>query len=273
MKNIIKFTKEPKRECDLFASWPGIGNVSLILAKYIKDKLPAEEIGTVEPFNFFDPIGVMVKNNIIETPQFPQNTFYYYRNPKNERDLIIFIGDEQPGSKGYDLANLLVDSCQKLKVKRILTCAAAIVRIHHTEMPKVWAAATRQELVEQMKAFDVVLRGEVQIAGMNGLFLGVAKEKGLDGLCLLGEVPMYTTRIPNPKASLAILRVMSKICNFNVDMDELSNVARQADENMKKLAAQAMEEFITNYTKPVWPQEEYDEEDDIDEEGDDEEEL
>jgi uncharacterized protein len=272
VKNIIKLHKDPKRECDLLASWPGIGNVSLILAKYLKDKLPAEEIGEVEPFNFFDPIGVMVKNNVIETPQFPQNSFYYYKNPGSDRDLIIFIGDEQPGSKGYDLANLIIDSCQKLKVKRIITCAAAIVRIHHTEQPKVWAAATTPALVEGLKTLDVVLRGEVQIAGMNGLFLGVAKERGIDGICLLGEVPMYTTRIPNPKASLAILKVFSKLCNLNPDIAELTTIARQADEDMKKLAAQAMEEFITNYTKPVWPQEEYeDDEDDEDDDEDDEE--
>ena len=270
MKNLIKFTREPKRDCDLFAAWPGIGNVSLIMAKYMMEKLPAEEIGVVEPSIFFDPIGVMVKNNVIEAPQFPQNKFYYFRNPKNERDLVIFIGDEQPSSKGYDLANLIIDSCQKLRIKRIYTCAAAIVRIHHTEIPKVWAAATRLELIEEIKKFDVILRGEVQIAGLNGLFLGVAKERGLDGVCLLGEVPMYTTRIPNPKASLAVLTVFSKIFNLNLDMAELSNVAKQSDEDMKRLAAQAMEEFITNYTKPVWPQEEYSEEDEDDEEDEDE---
>ena len=57
MKDIVTLYKEPRpKACDLIAAWPGIGNVSLIVAQYIKDKLNAEEIGQIEPFNFFDPI-------------------------------------------------------------------------------------------------------------------------------------------------------------------------------------------------------------------------
>src|SRR4030042_5680946 len=105
MKNTVRLYKEPKsKDCDFLASWPGIGNVSLILARYLKDKLGAEEIGVVEPFDFYTPIGVMVKNNIIEAPQFPESKFYYWHNPKSERGLVSFIGDEQPGVKGYELA-------------------------------------------------------------------------------------------------------------------------------------------------------------------------
>jgi uncharacterized protein (TIGR00162 family) len=276
MKNALKLYKEPKsKEYDLLASWPGIGNVSLILAKYLRDKLGAEEIGTIEPFDFYDPIGVMVKNNIVEAPQFPESKFYYWHNPELDRGLLLFISDEQPSSKGYDLANSVLDISKKLKINRVYTCAAAIARIHHTEMPHVWGATTNKDLIEDLKKYDIVLRGNIQIAGLNGLFLGVAKERGIDGICLLGEVPGYTTRIPNPKAALAILNVMTKMLRINVDTAELATIAKQTDEEMKKLAAEAMEEFITSYTKPVWPApEDYDEEegdeDEEEEEDDDE---
>ena len=64
INNAIKLYKEPgSKDYDLIASWPGIGNVSLILARYLKDKLNAEEIGIIEPFDFYNPIGVMVRNN------------------------------------------------------------------------------------------------------------------------------------------------------------------------------------------------------------------
>ena len=265
MRNPVRFYKEPHpKACDLFAAWPGIGDVSLIVARYIKDKLNAEEIGEIEPFDFFDPVGVMVKDNIIEAPQFPENKFYYWHNPDSNKDIILFIGDEQPSFKGYELANCVLDVSQKFRVKRVYTCAAAVARIHHTEKPKVWGVATNQKLVEELKNYDVVLRGKLQIAGLNGLFLGVAKEKGIEGICLLGEVPMYTTRIPNPKASLAVLEIMTKILGTDIDLAELATVAKEADEEMKNLAAEAMGEFIDRYTKPVWPQEEDEDEDDDD---------
>lgn len=270
MTDAIKLYKEPKsKDYDLLASWPGIGNVSLILARYLKDKLNAEEIGIIEPFDFYNPIGVMVRNNIVETPQFPESKFYYWHNPDSDRGLLLFISDEQPSFKGYDLAKCVLDINKKLNIRRVYTVAAAIARIHHTEMPKVWGAATNQALVEELKKYDVVLRGDIQIAGLNGLFLGVAKERGVDGICLLGEVPMYTTRIPNPKAALAILGVMTQVLNIQIDLSELYGVARQAEEEMKRLASEAMEEFITSYTKPVWPPPE-EEDEEVDEEDDEE---
>jgi uncharacterized protein len=157
------------------------------------------------------------------------------------------------------------------------------VRIHHTETPKVWGAATDQKLVEDLKKLEVVLKGKIQIAGMNGLFLGAAKERKIEGVCLLGEVPSYTTRIPNPKAAVAVAEVLLRMLNIELDMADLKKIASQSEETMKNVAAEAMGQFITSYTKPVWPppesEEEYgeeeeleeDEEDDEDDEEDDEE--
>jgi proteasome assembly chaperone (PAC2) family protein len=274
LQNTKLNTKLLTRDCDFIASWPGIGNVSLIIARYMQEKLNAQEIGHIEPFDFFDPIGVMVKNNVIEAPQFPENKFYFFRNPKAQRDLVLFISDEQPRAKGYDLANHILDICSQIKVKRVFTCAAAIVRIHHTETPKVWAAATNPKLIEEIKKYNVILKGQIQIAGLNGLFLGVAKERDVDGICLLGETPSYTTRIPNPKAAAAILEVLIKMLNVELDLTELKAIAKQSEETMKKIAAEAMEEYITSYTKPVWPPEaaEEFEEEEIDEEEDEEDE-
>ncbi len=267
MKSTVKLYKEPRpKACDLIAAWPGIGNVALIVAKYLKDKLNAEEIGEIEPFDFFDPIGIMVKGNIIEAPQFPESKFYYWHNPDSDRDLVLFISDEQPSFKGYELASCVLEVSQKLKVKRVYTCAAAIARIHHTEKPKVWGAATNQKLIEVLRRCDVILRGDIQIAGLNGLFLGVAKEKGFEGICLLGEVPSYTTRIPNPKAALAVLDILTKILGININLAELAKVAKESDEEMKKLAAEAMGEFIDRYTKPVWPPEDEEAEEEDEEE-------
>ena len=269
MQDPVIIYRDPHiKSCDLFAAWPGIGNVSLIVARYIKDKIKAEEIGEIEPFNFFDPIGVMVKDNIIEAPQFPESKFYYWHNPKSEKDLLLFIGDEQPGVKGYELAHCVLDVAQRFKAKRVYTCAAAIVRIHHTEQPRVWLAATNPKPIEDLKKFNLVLRGDLQIAGLNGLFLGVAKERKIEGVCLLGEVPMYATRIPNPKAALAVADALVKVLDIEVELNELAALAKESEAEMKKLAAEAMSEFIDHYTKPVWPPEEEGEEIDEEDEED-----
>jgi proteasome assembly chaperone (PAC2) family protein len=253
MSGIIKITARPKlRSPNLLAAWPGIGNVAMILSNYLKAKLPLKELGYLEPSYFFDPIGVLVKDNLVEAPTFPQSEFFYCKNEDGDKDLIIFIGDDQPVSKGYDLANYILDVGEKFQVSRVFTCAAAITRIHHTEPPKVWGVATGQKVANDLEKYHLEQASSLQIAGLNGLLLGVAKERALDGICLLGEVPVYASRVPNPMAALAVLKVLSLALGIKVDMGDMAKMAVEAGERIKQVAAQAMEEYIDYFTEPIW---------------------
>ena len=262
MSGLVKLHARPKLNSpNMLAAWPGIGDVATIVANYLRRKLDFKELGTVEASNFFDPIGVLVKENVVEAPQFPQSNFYYWKNKGGGSDIILFISEDQPASKGYDLANCVLDIGLKFQVKRVYTCAAAMTRIHHTEPPRVWGVATSQQVTEDLKKYDLVQAGNLQIAGLNGLLLGVAKERDIEGICLLGEVPMYATRIQNPVAALAVLKVLTKILGIEIDLAELAGLAVEASERMKQMAAQAMEEYIDLFTEPIWERgEEEDEE-------------
>ncbi|MBI2957290.1 MAG: PAC2 family protein [Chloroflexi bacterium] len=253
---VVSLFREPYRgrRPVMLAAWPGVGQVALIVARYLQQKLGAEPIGELESFHFFEPTGVAVKDNVVQEPQFPSNTLYYWKNPADARsDLLLFLGEAQPASQAYELAHCIVDVAQKFKARKVVTCAAALVRMHYTEPSKVWGVATEPRLLDEFKGLDVVMRGELQIAGMNGVLLGVAKERKVEGYCLLGEVPMYATRIPNPKAALAVAGVLKKVLNVDVGLEELGTQAKEAEEEMKHLAVQAMGEFIDHFTKPIWP--------------------
>jgi len=253
MKNMVKIYARPKlKSPNMVAAWPGIGNVSIIVATYLKRKLGFKELAEVEASHFFDPIGVVVKDSVIEAPQFPQSKFYYWKNKGGGSDTILFIGEDQPASKGYELANCVVDVGMRFQVKRIYTCAAALTRIHHTEEPKVWGVATSQRVTEDLKRYDLVQRGNLHIAGLNGLLLGVTKERDIEGICLLGEVPMYATRVQNPMAALAVLKILTKMLGIEIDITELTQLARETKEEMKQVAAEAMGEYIDYFTTPIW---------------------
>jgi len=253
MNGVIKITARPKlRAPNMLAAWPGIGNVATILANYLRAKLPFKDLGFLEASYFFDPIGVLVKDNVIEAPTFPQSQFYYWKNEAAENDLVLFIGDDQPASKGYDLANCILDVAERFGAGRIYTCAAAITRIHHTEPPRVWGVATGHPLARDLAQYKLENATNLQIAGLNGLLLGVAKERSFDGICLLGEVPVYASRVPNPMAALAVLKVLSAVLNIKVDFADLAKMAVEAGERIKQVAAQAMEEYIDYFTEPIW---------------------
>jgi proteasome assembly chaperone (PAC2) family protein len=243
----------------MIASWPGIGDVSLTAARYLVEKLNAVEIGEIEPVNFFEPVGVTVKENVVENPRFPESKFYYWQYPKAGKGLVIFIGEEQPAFKGYELVNCVLDVAQRLRVSRIYSCAAAVTRIHHSEEMKVWGAATNSNLVDELSKYNVILRGSLRIAGLNGLILGMAQERGMEGICLLGEVPAYATQIANPKASLAVLGILTKMLGITLDLAELGHLAERVDEEMDRIAKRVTAEFIDQFTEPIWEQDEEEE--------------
>lgn len=263
MTDLVKILARPKlNNPSLIAAWPGIANVSLLAANYLEKKLDFKPLAEIEPSYFFDPIGVKVRNNVVEAPQFPQSRFLYWKNKKGS-DVILFLGDDQPAAKGYELANCVVDVALKYHAQRIYTLAAAKTRMHHTEHPKVWGVATVPELTPELKKYDLLQRGNMQISGLNGILLGVAKERGMEGICLLGEVPGYVSRIQNPMAALAILRVLSKILSIQLDTYELARIAAETSEQVKEAAAEAMGEYIDLFTEPIWEQGQEEDEEEV----------
>jgi len=268
MEKLVKTYAHPKlKDPVLLAAWPGIGHVAMILANYMLDKLEFRDLAELDAPVFFDPIGVLAREHTIEAPSFPESHFYYWKNKRGDHDVVLFIGDDQPDTKIYEFAGCILDYARKLGVQRVYTCAAALTKIHFTETPKTWAVATTKELVDEMRTQGLLQKGTLQIAGMNGLLLGVAKEKGMDGICLLGEVPMQTSRMENPVAALAILKVFAKLISIPIDTAELAENAQDIIEQVKQANAIAMGEYLEHFTQPIWEQdapEEGDEEDEDD---------
>ncbi len=263
IRGFVHFYARPKLNSpSMLAVWPGIGNVAIIAANYLRKQLDFKRLAEIEPSHFFNPIGVVVKDNLVEAPQFPQSRFYYWKNKKGAGDLILFIGDDQPVTQNYELANTVLDVGLKFQAKRIYTCAAALTHIHHTERSRVWGVGTNKGLTKELRQFDLIQGGNLQIAGLNGLLLGVAKERKVDGVCLLGEVPMYATRVQNPMAALSVLEALTMMLDIKIDMSEMESLAAETQERMKQMVAEAMGEYISYFTEPIWEQGQEPEEDD-----------
>jgi len=107
--------------------------------------------------------------------------------------------------------------------------------IEHQQQPGVWFATTSSELNNSLRKYNFNLLSEGQISGMNGLFLGLAKREGLGGFCLLGEIPLYTIQIPNPKASHAVLEGLSRVLNLKIDFTSLLDEGHAQEQEINKL--------------------------------------
>jgi proteasome assembly chaperone (PAC2) family protein len=233
----MKMHKKPiLRNPYLICAWPGMGEVAFKAAQYLIEKLEAEEFAEILPQDFFYFTASIIQGGVLSTPQLPYGKFYYWRNRAGKSDLIIFISNAQPDlSKAQDYCRKIIHFAKSFNVNMIVTFASMPQAIDHTQTPQVWFSATKPQLNSDLKKYNISLLTEGQISGMNGLFLGMAKKEGLDGFCLLGEIPLYTIQIENPRASYAVLVALNKILNIQIDFSSLLTQAQVMEEEINKL--------------------------------------
>jgi proteasome assembly chaperone (PAC2) family protein len=256
LEDQVRILHEPKFvRPTLIAAWPGISNVALEATGYLKEKLGAQEFAEVESSSFFELGGVYVEKNLVQPPRLPQNKFYYWERPGRERrtlgDLIIFIGEAQPTSKSREFANKILDLSQDFGVKDVYTFAAALVS-QFSDQSRVWAAATDDEQLTKLEEEGLGLKGDFYIAGMNGLLLSVARERGVRATCLLGETPRYMSEMRNPIASKAVLEAVTRLLKIEIDMTEMNEMAEQAAEQIEEVVRESRRQFIKDFTVPLW---------------------
>jgi proteasome assembly chaperone (PAC2) family protein len=233
----IKIYKRPKLKSPyLIVAWPGMGEVAFKAASYLAEKLKAEEFAELPGQEFFYLTESVIQKGIISIPQLPYNKFFAVKGKAGASDLIIFLSDAQPDlTKAEDYCRRIISLAKTFKVKTVVSFAAMPQPIDHTQQPHVWFTATTQEIINKLKKFDMQLLNEGQISGLNGLFLGLAKKEGLEGFCLLGEIPLYTIQIGNPRASQAVLEVLSKVLNIELDFSGLIEQGRAVEAQINGL--------------------------------------
>ena len=236
----VKILKRPKLHNPYFiAAWPGMGEVAFKAVEFLVKKLNAQEFAYIKSKDFFYPTGSNVQEGMLHLPNLPYGKFYFWNNPLgkgglstekttvNKKDLIIFLSNAQPDlERSNDYSRRILATISNFDINMAVCFAAMPLPIDHTQEPGVWGCATDNKLKDLLINQGVKIMSEGQISGMNGLFLGMAKKYKINGICLLGEIPIYTIQIENPKAVYALLNKLNAILNMSLDIKELR---KQAD--------------------------------------------
>jgi proteasome assembly chaperone (PAC2) family protein len=249
----IRLYQEPQLvDPVLVACWPGIGNIGILAVDILRRAVGAEELGEIESWDFFYPNKVTIENGELKALKFPENKFYFKKTGK--KDLLFFIGEEQPasgsgvyaeGAKAYAMANLVLDVAVKFGCRRIYTSGAAVAPIHHTSVSRVWVVPNNKDLIDEVKSYEnTVLMSEAEggngqgnITGLNGLLLGAARRRGIEAVCVMGEIPVYVHGfpVPYPKGSKAVLEVLGAALELKIPVDEIEALIRQSDSEIESV--------------------------------------
>ncbi len=231
---IIETKKIKTKSPFVLACWPGMGEVSYKAGLFLKESLAFEEFAYIDSQRFFLPQSVIVNKGVVNLPPLPEERFYIYKG--KGKPLILFLSNSQPpADKYYGYAQGIVSFLKRFKPQEVFTFASIPQPIEHIQDYKVWLSSTHREILEKFKKYNLPLLNEGQIAGLNGLFLGICKEQGLKGVCLLGEIPLYTIQIENPKASKNILEIFCDYLGLKVDFSPLVERQRLLDEHIERL--------------------------------------
>jgi hypothetical protein len=233
----IKILKRPRlKKPYLIVAWPGMGEVAFKAASFLVEQLKAQEFASVGPEDFFYLAGSVVQNGLLSAPELPQGRFYYWKNKGGANDLIVFLSNAQPDlSRAESYSRRIIQVAKSFKVDTVVSFASMPQAIDHTQDSHVWFASTATEISGSLEKLDLHALAEGQISGMNGLFLGIAKREGFRGFCLLGEIPLYTIQIENPKASAAVLKVLSRVLKVPLELSGLTGQAQVMESEINKL--------------------------------------
>ncbi len=218
----------------LIAVWPGMGNVALGAGAYLVQKLDGLVSTEISGQDLVEVDSVVVKDGLVSAGR-PNGVIYIWKDPNQKHDLIIYIAASQPATGGYALCRKILDDAVERGVKRVFTFAAMATQLHPGARPRVFAVATHDSVLAPLAALDVELLADGQISGLNGVLLAAAAERGLEGVCLLGEMPFFAINVANPKASAAILEVFARMAGIELDFSQIESQAEAVDERLSQL--------------------------------------
>jgi uncharacterized protein (TIGR00162 family) len=233
---VIKVSEKPRlKNPILIEGLPGVGNIGRVAAGYMIEELGAKKFAQLYSKHFF-PFVMLHENYQIHLLK---NEFYYWKAKKpGQRDLIILIGDCQSLSTHghYEVTEKILDFIEKFGVKEMFTLGG-IATGEIEDKPKVLGAVTHKELVKKYAKSGIDFSAGERvgyIVGASGLFLGLGKERGMKGVCLLGETSGFPI-VTDPKAADAVLEILTKILHIKIDMKKLDSRVADMEKFIKKV--------------------------------------
>lgn len=215
-------------EVILIASLPDMGRVGGLVTAHIASKVNAKDAAKI---SLSDKPWIDQKNGLIEIP-----TDQYRILVDEKNSLVVFTGENQPQEPNVvaDLVNFVVDTVQKFGKIKMIISTGGYFPMEKTNGDGVFGIATTQKLLDTLNENEIkILPNDVKsITWFNGLILGAAKEKQIDGIGLFGEI--FDPEAPQHKAAINIINKIEKILKIKIDTQELQVKATEKPVEPKK---------------------------------------
>jgi len=181
-KPYLRELSNPKMEKPIFIQGlPGFGNVGRIAAHLLIRHYGAKPFAELYSPTFPDYVSVNSKG----TCRLPRYEFFHSK--LDDMDFVVMSGETQPSFDDvlahYDVCGEIVNYVEKLGCQFVVTIGGVPIT---EEKAQVYVAATSSRLATDFMEKGASIYSRGKIVGGTGLTLALAKERGLEGVCLLG---------------------------------------------------------------------------------------
>jgi len=203
------FRPKPEKPL-LIVGFPGIGNIGEIVARLLIEFSRAELFAELYSPSFPDYV-IIDKRGICRPPRFE---FYASTIGKS---LIILTGDAQPPIEAiqahYEVYGEALDFISELGCSFIVTVDGVPSQRPAEE---IYVAATSKELAAEYAEKNVLIYKGRRILGVSGFILGLAKMRGLEGICLLASTLGLTV---DQEAAFNVYKFLRKVLGTEIKED------------------------------------------------------
>jgi proteasome assembly chaperone (PAC2) family protein len=212
----------------LISSLPDMGKVGGLVTQHLTKKLETKKAAEII---LSDKPWVNLKDALIELPH---DKYTISVNEKNS--VVIFTGENQPQepSTVFEIANTVLDTVGRMGNIKMIVSAGGYLPSDNGKATRVYGVGTNKNSIETLKSYDLKpLSSEVKsITWFNGVILGIAKNRNIEGIGLFGEI--QDAESPQYKAASNILKVIEKILKTKIDTKELDDKVDDQPIEVKK---------------------------------------
>jgi uncharacterized protein (TIGR00162 family) len=231
MRDGVKFNKPI-----LIVGLPGVGNVGKIVVTHIKTELRAKRFATLYSNHFLHRV-IMMKNGKL---RMMSNRFYYVKaKKKGGKDIVLLTGDDQAVTPEgqYEVNLAIVDFFKnELGGSFVFTVGGYAPAEPIASTPQVFGNASDKEVIKTFKGAKVVFgKTKGVIWGSAGLIVALAKQRGIPGICLMGETAIMDM---DAAAAKSVLSLLGNVLNLQLNTQGLDDIINKTTKALKELEQQ-----------------------------------
>lgn len=230
-KTTIKMTAEQETENPLFIEGlAGVGHIGRNTVSYVAESMDARKIGEIKS-SHFPPYTIVSDEKTVQTIK---NEIYELKRD-GKQDLVFLEGNAQANNPEghHEVAEKVMDLVEKVGSTEIVTVGGYGTG-DVVEDPDVMGVTTEENLQEEYEEYGITFEHDVdQVVGVSGLLLGLAQERGYEGLCILGETPGFL--LSDPKSTEEVIKKLESIIDADLDYSELDEKVEESQEILKKI--------------------------------------